>query len=78
MKLLLTADQYFPPTLGGSAISTRRLAHGLAERGHQVTVLAPAARYADYVEHEDGVSVVRCRSIPAIHLVRNADRHKIR
>jgi glycosyltransferase involved in cell wall biosynthesis len=78
VNLLLTADQYFPPTLGGSAISTRRLAHGLAERGHRVTVLAPAARFADYVEQENGVSVVRCRSIPAAHLVRNADRDKIR
>jgi glycosyltransferase involved in cell wall biosynthesis len=78
VNLLLTADQYFPPTLGGSAISTRRLAHGLAERGHRVTVLAPAARFADHVEQEDGVSVVRCRSIPAIHLVRNSDRDTIR
>jgi glycosyltransferase involved in cell wall biosynthesis len=78
VNLLLTADQYFPPTLGGSAISTRRLARGLAERGHQVTVLAPAARFADYVEQEDGVSVIRCRSIPALHLVRNSDRDTIR
>ena len=25
MKILLVADQYYPPTLGGSAISSRRL-----------------------------------------------------
>jgi glycosyltransferase involved in cell wall biosynthesis len=78
MNILITADQYFPPTLGGSAVSMRRLAHGLARRGHRVTVLAPAERFADYVEQEGPVTVVRCRSIPALHLLRNADRDRIR
>jgi glycosyltransferase involved in cell wall biosynthesis len=78
MKILLTADQYYPPTLGGSAISVRRLAHGLAERGHHVTVVAPAENFSDYVEREGAVVVVRCRSVPAVHLIKHADRDKIR
>ncbi|MBI4491393.1 MAG: glycosyltransferase [Chloroflexi bacterium] len=78
MKILLAADQYYPPTLGGSAISVRRLAHGLADRGHHVTVLAPASSFADCTEREGGVAVVRCRSVPALHLVKNLDRDRIR
>ncbi len=63
MKILLVADQYYPPTLGGSAISSRRLAHGLAERGHQVSVIAPALSFRHSVEHDGNTTVYRCRSV---------------
>lgn len=78
MKILLTADQYYPPTLGGSAIATRRLAHGLAERGHQVYVLAPSMDFRHTIEKDGKTVVVRCRSIPALHLRRYVNRHQIR
>ena len=59
MRLLLVADQYYPPTLGGSAVTFRRLAHGLRRRGHAVTVLAPSVSLGrGGVEDEDGVTVV--------------------
>lgn len=63
MKILLVADQYYPPTLGGSAISSRRLAHGLAERGHQVAVLAPSTSFRHRVERDGNTLVYRCRSV---------------
>ena len=64
LNLLLVADQYFPPTLGGSAITIRRLAHGLAERGHEVTVLAPGLRgFRTYEEQDGKTRVIRTRSV---------------
>ncbi len=63
MKILLVADQYYPPTLGGSAISSRRLAHGLAERGHQVSVIAPSLTFRHSVEHDGNTTIYRCRSV---------------
>jgi len=75
MKLLLVADQYYPPTLGGSAITIRRLAHGLAELGHQVTVLAPGVHgLRSYVERDGQTVVIRTRAIPAVHLAMNTNR----
>lgn len=75
MKLLLVADQYYPPTLGGSAITIRRLAHGLAERGHDVTILAPGTQgMRNYVERDGQTTVVRARAIPALHLATNTNK----
>ena len=65
MKLLLIAHQYFPPTLGGSAIAFRRLAHGLAARGHTVTVVAPGADGLRTYREQDGpTGVLRVRALP--------------
>ncbi len=75
MKILLVADQYYPPTLGGSAITIRRLAHGLAERGNDVTVLAPGVQgLRSYVERDGNTVVVRTRAIPALHLATNTNK----
>jgi glycosyltransferase involved in cell wall biosynthesis len=63
MKILLVADQYYPPTLGGSAISSRRLAHGLAERGHHVSIIAPSLSFRHGVERDGNTTVYRCRSV---------------
>ncbi|MGQ9683815.1 MAG: glycosyltransferase [Anaerolineae bacterium] len=40
MHIILTSDKY-PPDVGGLAISTRRLALGLANAGHEVRVVLP-------------------------------------
>jgi len=42
MHILIVGERY-PPDVGGLAVSTRRLAQGLAERGHAVTVDVPNA-----------------------------------
>ncbi|MBI3978799.1 MAG: glycosyltransferase [Chloroflexi bacterium] len=78
MRILIVADQYYPPTLGGSAIAARRLAHGLAGRDHEVLVLAPSTDFSHRVEREGRTTVVRCRSIPALHLRQYTNRDQIR
>ena len=64
MKVLLANDTY-PPQLNGAAVATQRLAKGLTERGHEVSVIAPSMAYRDEV-HEDplcpGVTVHRVKS----------------
>jgi glycosyltransferase involved in cell wall biosynthesis len=40
VKLLLCVHGYPPELVGGTELSTQRLAHGLARRGHEVLVLA--------------------------------------
>lgn len=76
MKILMVLDQYYPPTLGGSAITMRRLAHGLAERGHAVTVLAPGTQgLRNYVERDGDTVVIRTRALPHLHLAMNTNKH---
>ncbi len=65
MKVLLANDTY-PPQLNGAAVTTQRLAKGLAERGHTVSVVAPSQAYRDEV-HPDttchSVTVYRVKSL---------------
>ena len=42
MRILIGADQY-PEYISGAATFTRRLARGLAARGHTVDLVHPAA-----------------------------------
>ena len=52
MLRILIANDTYPPQLNGAAVSTQRLAFGLANRGHQVAVVAPNASFDDAVEQE--------------------------
>ncbi len=61
MNVLILTDRY-PPDVGGLAVSTRRLAVGLAEAGHAVWVsvlVTSEAPGASTTSDEDGVSVLR-------------------
>lgn len=61
MKICILSDKY-PPDVGGLAISTRRLARGLAQAGHTVHVSAPATSVASgsiASSDDDGVTVHR-------------------
>lgn len=65
MRIMVVTDQY-QPMLGGVPAVTRALARGLAERGHDVTLLAPSPdgrRRADAGE-DQRVSVHYQRSLP--------------
>jgi glycosyltransferase involved in cell wall biosynthesis len=42
MRILVLASEWFPERAGGNARVAREVALGLAERGHEVTALAPA------------------------------------
>lgn len=78
MRILLIAEQYYPPTLGGSAITVRQLAIGLAARGHRVMVVAPSPTIRSAVEQHDGVTVLRAPSIPAFFVPNQAVRGYMR
>ena len=64
MKVLIANDTY-PPQLNGAAVTTQRLAKGLAERGHSVFVVAPSTAYRDEM-HPDS----SCPSV-TVHRVKS-------
>lgn len=65
LRILIGADT-FPPDVNGSARFSERLAAGMAERGHDVHVVAPAAsrKHGSWVEQHGGqnITVHRLRS----------------
>lgn len=65
LRVLIGADT-FPPDVNGSARFSERLAAGLAERGHEVHVMAPAASrvHGTFVEEHGGqkITVHRLKS----------------
>jgi glycosyltransferase involved in cell wall biosynthesis len=60
MKLLFLVDMVFKDKPGGSRVVARELARGLAQRGHEITLLAARATpQAPDVEEQDGIRIVR-------------------
>ena len=49
MKILIAADLHWP-TINGVATFSRNLAQGLADRGHEVVVIAPSQRRSAALE----------------------------
>lgn len=70
LRILIANDTY-PPQMNGAAIATRRLALGLAGRGHHVGVVAPSMSFSDETVKDaagvDGVesTLFRVKSFPA-------------
>lgn len=68
LRVLIANDTY-PPQLNGAAVATRRLARGLAGRGHQVAVVAPSMSFKDEIDEETAgpgraeVTVFRIKSL---------------
>lgn len=64
LKIMMTIESY--PVYGGSGIATRRLAAGLAKRGHKVAVVCPgkSIRHKIVIDIESDVIVYRLRSLP--------------
>ncbi|MCL5962375.1 MAG: glycosyltransferase [Chloroflexi bacterium] len=62
LKILYALDSY-RPNIDGVGISTERQASRLAARGHDVMLVAPAQRFADYAETAAGLDVFRVRTI---------------
>lgn len=65
MKILIAADLHWP-TINGVAVFNRNLAKGLAERGHEVLVVAPSQRRSGLAgEEQDGNYLIkRTISVP--------------
>jgi len=58
VRILVATDQWFPDLEGGSARLAAESARALADRGHEVTVLAPR-NGSDDVSNEGGLTVRR-------------------
>ena len=63
MKILIPADLYWP-AINGVATFGRNLASGLAERGHEVMVIAPSQTGKKYQEIDQGCTIIRTRAVP--------------
>ena len=62
MKIVIASESYYP-TVSGVAVFSRYLAHGLADRGHEVHVICPATKFSNYDEQEGKVQIHRLRAI---------------
>ncbi len=65
MKILIAADLHWP-TINGVATFSRNLAQGLADRGHEVVVIAPSQRRSgrSYEEVDGNYVIKRTASVP--------------
>ena len=63
MKILIACDLYWP-NINGIATFSRNLAHGLAERGHEVIVVAPSQTGKKYKEVDGNYTIMRTASVP--------------
>lgn len=63
MKILIASDLHYP-TINGVATFSRNLARGLADRGHEVMVIAPSQTSKRFKEIDDNHVVIRTASVP--------------
>ncbi len=63
MKILVVSDQHWP-AINGIATFGRNLAYGLANRGHQVQVIAPSETGRKYTENDRNHDVRRTVAVP--------------
>lgn len=63
MKILIASDLHYP-TFNGVASFSRNLARGLAERGHEVLVIAPSQTGRRHKEVDGNHVIVRTVSVP--------------
>jgi glycosyltransferase involved in cell wall biosynthesis len=63
MKILIVSDLHYP-TINGVATFGRNLAMGLADRGHEVMVIAPSQTSKKYKEVDGNHVVIRTASVP--------------
>jgi len=55
--------QSYPPMISGAALVVERLAKSMAERGHQVLVIAASDKNYPYVSYQENLTILRLRSI---------------
>lgn len=63
MRLALISQTY-PPMVSGVSMAVCHLAQGLAERGHQVLVLAASERGEPHTDDRQNLRIIRLRSFP--------------
>lgn len=62
MRIAIATAVYYP-MINGVAVFSHQLAKGLAQRGHEVMVLCPSQDGRENIKREDGVKVIRLKSI---------------
>ncbi|MEI6850799.1 MAG: glycosyltransferase [Candidatus Saccharibacteria bacterium] len=62
MKILIASDLYWP-VFNGVSMFSRNLARGLADRGHEVLVIAPSQTGKRYVEVDGNYKIARTATI---------------
>lgn len=72
MKIILATEAYYP-LIDGGAVAEHHLALGLAQRGHEVHILAPSENFSDYEEQDNGTTIHRLASFP-IPFIKNDHR----
>ena len=55
--------QPYPPMISGASIFAEQMAKGMANRGHEVLVIAASDREYAYTQIEEDITIVRLRSI---------------
>lgn len=63
MKVLIGTLSY-KPNISGVAVGVELTTQFLLEKGHHVFIVAPSRSLKSYVEHRDGLTIYRVRSIP--------------
>jgi glycosyltransferase involved in cell wall biosynthesis len=63
VKIGIVTDFYYP-WIGGPSTVIRNLGHGLAARGHSVSLLAPSPEGPQEDEHDGPMAVHRARTLP--------------
>ncbi len=63
MKILIASDLHYP-TINGVATFSRNLARGMAERGHEVLVIAPSQTGKRYKEVDGNYEIHRTIAVP--------------
>lgn len=63
MRILISSDLHYP-TINGVATFSRNLAKGLADRGHEVLVIAPSQTGKKCKEVDGNYVIVRTTSVP--------------
>src|SRR5690606_14197579 len=63
MKILIASDLHYP-TINGVSTFSRNLATGLADRGHEVIVVAPSQTGDAYSEIDGNHTIMRTKSVP--------------
>lgn len=63
MKILMLSHGY-PPVISGVTLVVQKVAREMVRRGHQVTVVTASDRGGPYRDQDQGVELLRVRSIP--------------
>lgn len=61
MKILIASESYYP-NISGVAVFAHNLARKMAQRGHEVYVIAPSPKFNEYEEEVDGIKIFRLLS----------------